>query len=85
MTEADREVMRAYYDDLGHAEWERLESAVAGRVSLEVHRRFLGRFVKGGQRVLEVGAGPGRFTVELARLGAQIAVTDFSLVQLELN
>jgi SAM-dependent methyltransferase len=85
MTEADREVMRAYYDDLGHAEWERLESGVAGRVSLEVHRRFLGRFVNGGQRVLEVGAGPGRLTLELARLGTRIAVTDFSLVQLELN
>jgi 2-polyprenyl-3-methyl-5-hydroxy-6-metoxy-1,4-benzoquinol methylase len=38
-----------------------------------------------GYRVLEVGAGPGRFTTVLAELGAQIVVTDFSPVQLELN
>lgn len=77
--------MRQYYDEFGEEEWTRLESTVAGRVSLEVHRRFLARFVKSGDRVLEVGAGPGRFTSELIDLGAKIAVTDFSPVQLELN
>jgi ubiquinone/menaquinone biosynthesis C-methylase UbiE len=35
--------------------------------------------------VLEVGAGPGRFTIELARLGAQVTVSDLSPGQLELN
>ena len=74
-----------YYDALGAAEWERLERNVRGRVSLEVHRRFLRRFVRPGMRVLEVGAGPGRFTLELAQLGASIVVTDISPVQLALN
>lgn len=36
-------------------------------------------------RVLEVGAGPGRFTLELAALDARIVVTDVSEVQLALN
>lgn len=76
---------RAYYDALGAAEWDRLDVDVAGRVSLEVHRRFLARFVPPGARVLEVGAGPGRFTLELAALGATVVVTDISPVQLELN
>lgn len=66
MTQVDRQVMRDYYDELGHAEWERLASGITGRVSLEVHKRFLARFIGAGQRVLEVGAGPGRFTLELA-------------------
>lgn len=35
--------------------------------------------------MLEVGAGPGPFTFELARLGARVLVTDFSAVQLDLN
>ena len=35
--------------------------------------------------MLEIGSGPGRFTIELARLGARITVTDISAVQLELN
>ncbi len=36
-------------------------------------------------RVLEVGAGPGRFTLELAAIGARVVVTDLSEVQLALN
>jgi SAM-dependent methyltransferase len=78
-------LMRDYYDDLGEEEWHRLARDLPGRVSFEVHRRFLARFVRPGHRVLEVGAGPGRFTTVLADLGAQIVVTDFSPVQLELN
>ncbi|WP_158373454.1 class I SAM-dependent methyltransferase [Cellulosimicrobium cellulans] len=85
MSTHDSATTRAYYDDLGDAEWSRLEADVAGRVSLEVHRRFLARFVRPGDRVLEVGAGPGRFTLALAALGATVVVTDLSPVQLELN
>jgi SAM-dependent methyltransferase len=36
-------------------------------------------------RVLEIGAGPGRFTIELAKLGCRVVVTDISKVQLALN
>ena len=35
--------------------------------------------------VLEIGAGPGRFTVELAKMVKRIVVGDISPVQLELN
>lgn len=77
--------VRAYFDAFAAAEWERLAETRAGQVSFEVHRRFLARFVKPGMRVLEVGAGPGRFTIELARLGCQVVTTDLSPVQLALN
>lgn len=85
MSTHDSARTRAYYDALGDAEWSRLGADVAGRVSLEVHRRFLARFVRPGDRVLEVGAGPGRFTSALAALGATVVVTDLSPVQLDLN
>jgi 2-polyprenyl-3-methyl-5-hydroxy-6-metoxy-1,4-benzoquinol methylase len=74
--------VRRYYDALGEDEWTRLTKNVRGRVSLEIHRRFLRRFVTSGAQVLEVGAGPGRFTLELAALGARVVVTDISEVQL---
>jgi SAM-dependent methyltransferase len=77
--------MREYYDEYGDKEWERLDGSVAGRVSFELHRRFLERYVTAGMRVLEVGAGPGRFTLALADRGASVVVTDFSRVQLDLN
>jgi SAM-dependent methyltransferase len=81
----DRIAMRDFYDSYGEDEWLRLEKDVPGRVSFEVHKRFLARFISPGMRVLEIGAGPGRFTLELANLGATVVVTDFSPIQLELN
>lgn len=81
----DREKTRAMYDDAGEKEWERLERDARGRVAFEVHRRFLGHFLRPGQHVLEIGAGPGRFTFVIAELGATLDVTDFSQVQLDLN
>lgn len=76
----------AYFDEFGAGEWARFEQG--GRsspVSLEVHRHYLRRFVHPGDRVLDIGAGPGRFTIELAKLGAEVLVADISAVQLELN
>jgi ubiquinone/menaquinone biosynthesis C-methylase UbiE len=85
MSKADRLRARDYYDILAEGEWLRLEQDVIGRVALEVHRRFLGQFIKPGMKVLEIGAGPGRFTIELAARGAFVLVTDFSATQLNLN
>lgn len=81
----DVRAVRDYFDTLGAGEWERLVQAPSARVALELHRRFLARFIRPGSRVLEIGAGPGRFTVELAALGASVVASDISAVQLELN
>ena len=55
------------------------------RVAFHVHLHYLRRFVRRGDRVLEVGTGTGRFTVELARVGATVFVADISPEQLRLN
>jgi 2-polyprenyl-3-methyl-5-hydroxy-6-metoxy-1,4-benzoquinol methylase len=75
----------SYFDGLAASEWERHDVSLASRVSFELHRRMLHRHVRPGIRVLEVGAGPGRFTRELAMAGARITVADLSPVQLKLN
>ena len=77
--------VRAYFDEYGEREWGRFEGSTAMRVNLEIHRRFLARLIQPGDRVLEVGAGPGRFTIQLAELGARVTVVDVSPGQLELN
>jgi ubiquinone/menaquinone biosynthesis C-methylase UbiE len=79
------EVVRAHFDALAEGEWNRLVSSPRSRVSLELHRRMLARFIQPGARVLEVGAGPGRFTIELVDLEATVVVSDVSTVQLALN
>lgn len=50
-----------------------------------MHRRALWEFVRPGDRVLEAGAGPGRFTLELAGIGARVVVGDISPAQLALH
>jgi SAM-dependent methyltransferase len=81
----DAALIAAFFDRYGEREWERLERTPADRVSLHLHTRFLERFIQPGDRVLEAGAGPGRFTTELARLGARVVVGDISQAQLKLN
>lgn len=76
---------RAFYDEVGDREWWRFGRSQVDRVNLEMHRRFQARWITRGATVLEVGAGPGRFTIELARLGARVLVSDLSPVQLAAN
>jgi 2-polyprenyl-3-methyl-5-hydroxy-6-metoxy-1,4-benzoquinol methylase len=66
-------------------EWQRLVETPAGRVSFQIHRRFLADYIEPGMHILEIGAGPGRFTRELADLGARITVSDLSEGQLSAN
>jgi SAM-dependent methyltransferase len=80
----DAEHIAAFFDDYGDREWERHDSP-AGRVSVAVHVDLLAEFVRPGDLLLEAGAGPGRFTVELAELGARVHVGDISPVQLAAN
>ena len=75
----------AFFDEYGEREWSRFEDERTPSTSLDVHVEYLKRYVSQGDRVLDVGAGPGRFTIELARLGASVVVADISLRQLELN
>jgi SAM-dependent methyltransferase len=81
--EAER--IAAFFDAYGEQEWTRFEDGRTPSTSLEVHREYVRRFVRAGDRVLDIGAGPGRFTLELARLGADVVVADLSPGQLELN
>jgi SAM-dependent methyltransferase len=85
MSTDPREAVGRFFDEYGDREWHRLDIDVRARVSFEIHRRFLRRFVSPGMRVLDIGAGAGRFTVELVRMGAAVHVGDLSPVQLDLN
>jgi ubiquinone/menaquinone biosynthesis C-methylase UbiE len=76
--------VREVFDSFGE-EWDRLRKDVAGRVSFEIHRRFLDECLTPGACVLEVGAGPGTFSQHMARRGARLTVTDLSPVQLADN
>jgi SAM-dependent methyltransferase len=75
----------AFYDAYGEREWTRFEDGTTPSSSLAAHVAELRRFVRPGDRVLDAGCGPGRFTIELARLGARVVAADLSPGQLELH
>lgn len=75
----------ALFDAYGEKEWHRLTKDPAALVSFHIHRHYLQKYIQARDSVLELGAGAGRFTIELARLGASITVGDISAEQLRLN
>lgn len=81
----DSEHIAGFYDEYGMREWERLTATPVDEVSLHLHTHYLMQHIPAGAHVLEIGAGPGRFTQVLAQLGARIVVADLSAGQLALN
>jgi SAM-dependent methyltransferase len=81
----DPAVAAAFYDEYGEREWTRFEDGRTPPASFATHVHYLERFVRAGDRVLDIGCGPGRFTLELARLRARVVAADISPGQLELH
>ncbi|WP_283134510.1 class I SAM-dependent methyltransferase [Rhizohabitans arisaemae] len=81
----DSATTKSFYNTWGANEWDRLESSLENQINYRIHKAMLAEFVGPGDAVLEAGAGPGRFTIELARAGAQVTVCDLSDVQLGIN
>lgn len=74
-----------HFDAYGLSEWERLVRSPLEEIKLYIHNHHLRAYIPPDSRVLEIGAGPGRFTQTLHALGCRVLVTDLSEVQLELN
>jgi 2-polyprenyl-3-methyl-5-hydroxy-6-metoxy-1,4-benzoquinol methylase len=79
------EAVVRHFDEYGTREWERLIKTPVDEVSLYIHTHYLKKYISKGKRVLEIGAGAGRFTQILAGLETQVLVADISSVQIELN
>ncbi|MFB3786112.1 MAG: class I SAM-dependent methyltransferase [bacterium] len=66
----------AYYNLDPELEWNRLFSTPYRRLEWEVMLYFLNRYLPPQGRVLDLGGGPGRYTLELARRGYQVTLVD---------
>jgi SAM-dependent methyltransferase len=85
MSAYDADWVRGYFDEYGQREWLRWDESPVERVKYFVHLHYLRQCVKRGDRVLEIGAGAGRFTRELAAITDRVVVADLSAGQLRLN
>jgi SAM-dependent methyltransferase len=70
--------VKARYGASVEAEWARLDATPRGKLMYMAHRQAILRHVRVGDAVLEVGAGPGRFTKDLAELAGYLVVTDLT-------
>jgi ubiquinone/menaquinone biosynthesis C-methylase UbiE len=74
----------SFYDAYDKLEWYRLEATAYGRLKAIIHDDFLKRYIKSGNRVLDAASGPGRFSISMAKLGAQVTLLDISGKQLKI-
>lgn len=73
-----------YFDDYGEAEWRRLVKDPYHRLEFEVTMHFLRKYLPKTGLILDAGGGPGRYTIELAKMGYQVVLLDISPVQLDI-
>ena len=76
--------VRKHYDEYSSKEWERLENNVHGRIEFEVTLHTLKKHLEPGSYVLDAGGGPGRYTIELAKMGHKVYLLDISDEQLKI-
>jgi ubiquinone/menaquinone biosynthesis C-methylase UbiE len=72
--------VRLYYASRADKEWWRLEQSP---VEFEVTRRTLSTYLPPEARILDIGGGPGRYTIWLAEQGHTVSLADSSAEQLE--
>ncbi len=72
------EIPRGRYNNYGDREWTRLERDGHGELLYRVHLEILKRHIKASDKVLEIGAGSGRYTKELVQLCKSLTVADIS-------
>ncbi|MBN1584082.1 MAG: methyltransferase domain-containing protein [Anaerolineae bacterium] len=85
MVKYDPDWVKCYYDQFAEREWQRWDKSPVEHIKLEIHLHYLRTVLSPTDRILEIGAGAGRFTRELAKIVAKTVVADLSPVQLQLN
>jgi S-adenosylmethionine-dependent methyltransferase len=76
--------VRAYYDSFGEREWARLEDPSDGAVEFAVTCHALDTYLPTGARVLDLGGGPGRYSLWLAERGHRVVLADISPTLLDI-
>lgn len=73
-----RDDVRDYYDSLGEREWGRLTRPDDGALEFAVTCQAIEDYLPEGARVLDIGAGPGRYSLWLAERGHRVTAADLS-------
>jgi ubiquinone/menaquinone biosynthesis C-methylase UbiE len=84
-TERNLRRVKRFYSISAEREWDRLDQPTDGRIEFLVHKAWIGRYLPPPPAaVLDIGGGPGRYSIWLAELGHQATLADLSPELLEL-
>ncbi|MDE3001383.1 MAG: methyltransferase domain-containing protein [Gemmatimonadota bacterium] len=71
------EYVRNYYDAAPEREWERLDTGLS-RVEFASTLRLIEKYFPSSGAICDIGGGPGRYAIELARRGYRVTLFDLS-------
>ena len=77
-------MVKDYYSSRAPQEWRRLAKDPYHRLEFETTLFFLKKYLPSHGLVLDAGGGPGRYTIELAKLGYDVVLLDMTPANLEL-
>ena len=73
--------VKKYYDENAVKEWERLEEHPFEFI-FTTHR--MDPYIHSGDKILDIGGGPGRYSIYYAKKGCDVTLVDLSLGNIEL-
>jgi SAM-dependent methyltransferase len=73
-------IIKDFYDNSVMVEWERLQRH---QFEFELTTRYINRYIKPGDKVLDIGGGPGRYSLYLAAKGCDVTLFDLSSANVE--
>lgn len=84
VSKSSEKLVRKYYSDMGMREWRRLVRDAYQRLEFDTTTHFLKKYLPKKGLILDAGGGPGRYTIELAKLGYDIVLFDLSSEMLKI-
>jgi 2-polyprenyl-3-methyl-5-hydroxy-6-metoxy-1,4-benzoquinol methylase len=78
------EMVKEWFTKTARGEWRRLQKDTYHQIEFIVTVHFLEKYLPRHGLVLDAGGGPGRYTIELAKRGYNVALLDFAPEMLEL-
>lgn len=69
--------VKDYYDAAPEREWERLETGLS-RIEFASTLRLIEKYFPSSGAICDIGSGPGRYAIELARRGYRVTLFDLS-------
>jgi len=73
-----KKLVKKYYQEYGIKEWKRLTRDPYHKLEFDTTLYFLKKYLPKKGLILDAGGGPGRYTIELAKLGYNVVLLDLT-------